>query len=364
MQSYMDRTFREIVRCIDVKEYFDLCRCSRNKEFNTVLQKHMTELPLKRITRLMNKSGTSFLQRMFVMKEEDIKQSSFLVYERYGIKIHEDQMQIYIGIFFRKIEICDHVVPYIRSLRCYRNKQFKTAFQSYVYKMSPTRITELVKNASSSFVQILHVMVEEGKHINPPVYTRYGIKIPYNVIHVFMERVLDDLSKSDDVEEYLKCNINITTKIFQNEFQAFIRQLDRSKIEYLIKNSSDDFIDHLCVIPIDKTKDNFNCEYERYGVIISEDCIQLYVARWFNGLTKSGDIEFHLRYNRNKQTQLFKRSLRTYMEQLPEDEIERLIHTTSSEFLHKWFVTTSEDINENSIKEYEQYGTILQGKNL
>ncbi|CAC5399270.1 unnamed protein product [Mytilus coruscus] len=365
IQSYKIRIFKEIVTCIDVQKYFDLCRCSRNKEFNTVLQRYMIELSSNQIAKHMNIAGTSFLQRMFVMKEEDIKQSSFLVYERYGIKINEDLMHIYIGILFKEIEICDHVVPYIRFLRCYRNQQFKTAFQSYVNKMPTAGIIELVKNASSSFIQILHVMMEEeGKQINPPVYTQYGIKIPYNVIHVYMERVLDDLSKSNDVEKYLKCNINITTKIFQKELQAFIRQLDRSKIEYLIKTSSEDFINRLCVIQIDKTKDNFCCEYERYGVIIPEDCIQLYVARWFDGLTKSSNTEYDVRCNRNKQTQLFKRSLRTYMEQLPEDEIGRLIQTASRDFLHKWFVTTSEDINENSIKEYEQYGIIIQGKNL
>ncbi|CAG2221897.1 unnamed protein product [Mytilus edulis] len=52
------------------------------------------------------------------------------------------------------------------------------------------------------------------------------------------------------------------------------------------------------------------------------------------------------------------------MKQLSEDEIEKLIHTTCSDFLHQLFVTSSEDINENSIKEYEQYGIILQGNNL
>lgn len=361
IQSYSERNFKEIIRCMDVKEYFDLCRCSRNKEFNTVLQKFMNELSFNQMTKLMKIARTSFLQRMFVVKEEDIKQSSFLVYERYGIKIHKDQMHIYIEILFDEIKHCDNVVPYIRSLRCYRNKQFKTAFQSFVYKMSITSITEFIKNASSSCVQIMNVMVDDkGKQTNQC----YGINISYSVMHVYMKRVLDDLSQSDDVKQYLKRNINIKSKIFQNKFQVFIRQLDRTKIEYLIKSSSEDFIDHLCVIPSDKTKVNSFCEYERYGITISEDCIQLYVARCFDRLTKSYDTEFYVRYSRNKQTQLFKSSLRTYMEQLQEDEIGKLIQTASSDFLHKWFVTSSEDINENSIKEYEQYGIILQGRNL
>ncbi|CAG2221900.1 unnamed protein product [Mytilus edulis] len=225
------------------------------------------------------------------------------------------------------------------------------------------QIIHLIKIASQDFINKLCVMsINDTGDMFYPEYERYGVMISGDIIQVYIERVFDGLACSENVDEYLQRNRNITNTIFHTRLLDYMLQLDEQKIQYLIKTASQDFIERLCVMSIDDIKDDSVVEYERYGVIIPQDSLWLYIVRWLDRMRRLDDTEEYVERNRNRKTKLFTTSLCTFMEQLQEDVIEELIQTGSSDFLHKWFVT--EGVKDNSRKGYEQYGIILKDKNL
>lgn len=367
IKDLVERIFGDMTKSDDVMDYISECRCCRNENFRTVLRTYMLKVSRDKIQELINRASSSFVQLMFVMKEEDLKQRAFSrnsFHKLYGIIIPKDIIHMYMERVVNDISSHTNVLTYISKLRCSSNEVFNNALQRFMNDFLSIRIKDHLKTASISFIQVMCVLTEENiKNNSPHIYKRYGFNIKCDARKEYIERVFDDMTMSDDVDKHIKGNRNRTNTIFQYGLLGLLGQLDRSKIKILIENVSIDFLNRLCVLTVDEIKDCGD-DWERYGVVIPEEYIQLYIARWFNGMIKLKNCENHVAQNRNKQREKFKISLRRYLEQLQEDRIEKLIQTASSDFLNKWFVTKNEDIQIDTIKEYEQYGILLKGKNL
>lgn len=373
---YIKRVFNDMKHSQDIGRDIRNNRNRNNETFQKELQTFINKLNNDEITQLIKKASSDFVRGMFVVDKNDIhavcdtEYSNFecpeyFKYPYVGIILDPDHFLEYIERIFVDLTNSDDVQNYILQCRNSRNDAFRSALLTLMTKCSTAQIKELIRKASYSVVQDMFVIAKEDvKKMSPRVYMRYGIEIPSDVIQVYIERVFDDITKSDNVNECIEGNRNRRNTIFNTKLLGYMSQLGGQQIKHLIETASRDFIFRLCVLTVDLIKESYDFEYERYGVVIPEDCTHLYIARVFDGLKTSYHTENYLKHNRNVQTKAFKTLLRSYIELLLENEIKHLIQTASSDFLDKWFVTRSEDIHIDSIIEYEQYGIILQGKNL
>ncbi|CAC5399267.1 unnamed protein product [Mytilus coruscus] len=365
LQKYIERMFFDMTTSDDVEFHMHQCRCCSNEAFRTALLTYISKLSSTEITNLIQIASTSFVQLMFVMKKDEIHFDSLSVFERYGIEINRELKHLYSQRVFKEMIQSTDVPNYISSWRCCRNKDFNTAMQSFMVKLSFDIVIEHIKNASNSFVQNMFVFEENDIKLKcRHVYTNYGIVLSADVVQLYINRVFNDITMSDDVNEHLNGNRNKGNRVFQCKLLHYMTHLDGQKIQHLIEHASQNFIYKLCVMSMDEIHKISNSEWERYGVIIPDECIQLYVCRWFDDMTKCQSVHRYFEGNRNRQTKKFKTALLTYMAEISEERIEKLIQTGSGDFLHNLFVTTKKDIKNDSNIDIEQYGIVLPDKYL
>ncbi|XP_071139528.1 uncharacterized protein [Mytilus edulis] len=361
LQLYTKRVFDDMKKPNDGMECLWLNRNRKNKTFQDSLCIITENLQDDEISNLIKTSSSGFVCSMFVMDVNNITMDC-----PYGIILDHAHLQAeLIKRMFDDMTKSNEVSLYTRYCECFRNKKFCTEIQSYMTNISLTRIKELIKSCSTSFVDLMFIMEKEDIKLNTPYeYMRYGVVIPTDIRRDYIGRVFEDTSRSNNVYAHINHNRNQTNTIFRTELLHFIERLDRSKIQHLIEHASQDFIDRLCVMTMEDTDVSSNLEDECYGVVIPTDCMQLYMTRWFDGLTKSCHIEGYFEHNRNRHTEIFQTSLLTFMAELQDDKIESLIQTASNDFLRKMFVTTKKDIKHESDKEYEHYGIELEDQYL
>ncbi|VDI03767.1 Hypothetical predicted protein [Mytilus galloprovincialis] len=353
---YIKRLFDDMTHSQEIGSYLSNNRNKNNEKFQKELQTFINKLSHDEITQLIKKASSDFVRGMFVMNKNDIHSvcdkeycdfecPEHHKYPYVGIILAPDHFPEYIERIFVDMTNSDDVRNYTLQCRNSRNDAFRSALLTLLTNFSSAQLKQQIQKASFSFVQVMFVItVEDINKMSPHVYMRYGIVIPGDVIQVYIERVFDDMTKSGDVEEYIKRIRNRNNKIFQTKLLEHMQQLDRLQIKHLIKNASQDFIDRLCVTTIDDIKDNCDREYERYGVFIPEDCIQLYKTRLIDGLKQSDDTENYLKHNRNRHTEIIKTLLRTHTE-LPPDPARNRKTDSEMELDLFPFVGTTEDFN-------------------
>ncbi|CAG2221899.1 unnamed protein product [Mytilus edulis] len=194
IQEYIERILGDMTKSDNVVGYMEHCRCCRNEEFRSELHSYLSKLSSITVTDLILNASESFVKNMFVMKVEDIHQSSDSIYERYGIEISTEHIQVFSERFLNVMTCYHYGSEYIRSWRCSKNNDFNLAIQKYMGQLSPKRIRELIENASQSFIQTMFVItVEDISQISFHVYRRYGIEIPGDIIQDYIERMFNDL---------------------------------------------------------------------------------------------------------------------------------------------------------------------------
>ncbi|CAG2217843.1 unnamed protein product [Mytilus edulis] len=300
--------------------------------------------------KVLEDTTSLFVRGMFVMDVNDLTTDNPC-----GIILDHEHLKEFFERIFRDMTKSDDIRDYISKCRCCRNERFRTELRTYMLKLSRDTIQELINSASSCFVQLMFIMkekdIKESVYSSKSFHQSYGIVIPKDDISMYLERVCNEMKSCSDVVSYiseLRCSRNVDFNNALNRFmndRPFIRieELKKlhgsawgEKIKHLIEFASQDFIDRLCVLTVEEIKDNSKLEFEQYGVVIPEDYRRLYIARVFDALKKSDTTENYLKHNRNNQTKTFQTSLRSFIEQLQEDEIRNLIQTASSNFLNKW----------------------------
>ncbi|CAG2198303.1 unnamed protein product [Mytilus edulis] len=136
-------------------------------------------------------------------------------------------------------------------------------------------------------------------------YHCFGIVIPDDLLQQYIQRWLDDLTKTDWIE----------TTIDEKE----------------------------------DIKDNAENRYECFGIVIPDNLLQHYIKRWLKCLTKTSGLEKCIDDNRPLKNVAFRAALNDYLrQQLNTETIASLISDAEEEFLNKMFVMTDEDINEET----------------
>lgn len=417
LPRYIERVFDDMTKSDDIYEYMGNNRNVSNENFLPNLSTFMKQFDKNKKETLIQNASIAFLRDVFVMNELDVNTFPAIPKKAYswkwwcGIVLDHDLVQMYIQRIFYGMTESKYVTEYINCCRCCANEAFHAALLTFMTNLKPSSIRDIIRNASASFVQSMLVISKEDiNDKSSSIHERYGIEIPDDLIPLYIEKVFDGIESCFLVDMYMRQNRNRNNVLFHVILSAYMSHLDGSKIKQIIENSSQDCIDSLCMTN-DDSKENsqlkFDCgesiilrpytktyenkqrfshpqfakvkedtkvarfdrvhvmetiwDKEPYGIVIPADYIPLYIRRWFDGLKKSKNIENYISRNRNKETKQFQTSLLNMMTYLNEDDIRKLIQTTTNDFLHKVLVTTEDHIvsDKCSSKMYHRYGIVI-----
>lgn len=303
-----------------VTNYIKRSRCCTNEELHDGLLTYMTNLQPTSIRDLIKNASTSFVQSIFVITKDYIKQTSPRVHKRYGIEIPSDLIPLYIEKVCDGIESCILVDMYIRQNRNRDNILFHNKLRAYMSKLDGSKLKEFIENASQDCIDALCITDNNSKEKSKLENERF---------------------------KFIRSRQYYKTYTYETSFQ-------RPKTKYF-ECQEDSHITNHKLVAVTETL----WEIERYGVYIPTGYMPLYIRRWFDRMKKSKDIENYFNRNRNTGTIQFQTALQNLMVHLEDEEIKTLIETTTNDFLHKLFVTTEHDIKLESKKMYRRYGIVI-----
>ncbi|CAG2198731.1 unnamed protein product [Mytilus edulis] len=186
-------------------------------------------------------------------------------------------------------------------------------------------------------------------------YECIGIIIPDGLLETYIMRWFNGLAQTDSVEEYMNMNRPLNNEICRTQLLTYIRQLDVTKIGTLIQTGSRDFINTMFVMTKEDIKDNAEYRYECFGIVLSDDLLQQYIEKCFDGLTKTDSVKESIDANRCFVNRTFRISLQNYIKQLTLGKIRNLIQTGSRDFVNTMFVITENDIKADSENRQEYF---------
>ncbi|CAG2189846.1 unnamed protein product [Mytilus edulis] len=197
-------------------------------------------------------------------------------------------------------------------------------------------ITSIIENSSIDFIYELCVLTAKAIQDHSDGEPEHYIVIPDDCTAIYIKRIFDHVAKSDCVEECLQGNRNNRNETFYSKLFIHMNELNRDEVERLIHQASSDFVNRIFVIS-EKDINHESCwEYERYGIVVPEDLLQIYIERVFSDMTQS----VHEPVNRNSGNKTFRDTLYSYINSFSEDELTSLIQKASSKFIGRLFLST------------------------
>ncbi|CAC5380298.1 unnamed protein product [Mytilus coruscus] len=360
LQQYIVILFDGLTKVDSVKKYTEANRCLMNANFQNTMQTYIKQLNRAEIENLIQTGSRYFLNTMFVMMEDDIKDNTDNRYECLGIILPDDMLQQYIGRWFDCITKTELVAEYIRENRLLMNVTGRATIQNYIRHITEGTIETLIQSGNKAFFNTMFVTTEY--FIKDTAVNRYayvGIVIPDNLLQQYIERWFNNLTKTDTVREYINCNRCVNANTFRIALQTYIKQLTRRKIGNLQRTASQDFVNTMFVMTEDDIKDNAEHQWECLGIVLPDDLLQQYIERLFDGLTKANLVKKSIDANRCFMNGTFRIALQTYIKQLTHGKIRNLIQTGSRDFVNTMFVMTEDDIKENTVNRLECFGIVV-----
>ncbi|CAG2197195.1 unnamed protein product [Mytilus edulis] len=350
LQQYIERWFQRLTETIDLQKYIDRNRPMKNSTFRNAMCNYMRELNTEKITFLIWNAGGDFINTMFVMAEEDIKENAENRYECFGIVIPDDLLQQYIERWFERLTKTSGLEKYIDRNRPIKNETFRIALSDYLRKFNTEKIASLIWNAEGEFINTMLVMSEDVFRDNTGVlYECFGIVIPADLLQQYIERWFEHLTNTSELETFIDKNRSIRNVKFRTAVNVNMRQLNTDKIASLIWNAGRDFINTMFVMAEEDLNDNAENQYECFGIVIHNDLLQQYIERWFQRLTKTSRLEIFIDKNRPSKNVTFQNDIKANAENryecfgivIPDD----LLH----QYIERWFeqLTKTRDIQKN-----------------
>ncbi|VDH91506.1 Hypothetical predicted protein [Mytilus galloprovincialis] len=216
-------------------------------------------------------------------------------------------------------------------------------------------ITHADKNFIGERFAISHTgLSDEGEF-------QYIITIQDTYLPLYVKRVFDDMTKSDDIEKYMKNNRNKLNDTFLLKLSTFMKQIDKNKKESLIKNASIAFLRDVFVmnelnINTSPAKHEELYNWKSCRIILDYDLVQKYIQRIFNGMTESHYVTDYIERCRCCSNEAFHDALLTYMTNLQPSSVRDLIQNASTSFVQRMFVISKEYIDLENPSQYKRYG--------
>ncbi|VDI42562.1 Hypothetical predicted protein [Mytilus galloprovincialis] len=358
--QYIERWFKLLTKTSKLEKLIDENRPFKNITFRTALYNYMKQLNTETIASLILNADVEFLQNMFVMTEDDIRDNTENGYELFGIIIPADLLKPYIDIWLKCLTQTRELQKSIDKNRPQKNALFRSAFQTYMEQTNAEKIATLIQTGSTDFLNAMFVMeADKNKYSSETRYACVGIVIPEDLLQQYIEKWVEGLTITSELEKFIDTNRPLKIAKFRTALCTYLRQLNPEKIVSLILECEGDYLNKMFVMTDDDIKENAEDRYECFGIVIPDDMLQQYIERWFLHLSNRPHTKSFLDGNRLVINVTFCTAFRTFMKQLNTEQIAYFIQTGSTDFLNTMFVMTENDIKDDGGNRYEWFGIVI-----
>ncbi|CAC5359967.1 unnamed protein product [Mytilus coruscus] len=272
----------------------------------------------------------------------------------YLITIPDEMILKYIKRVFSDIKSSDHVDNYVSNNRNMENGKFKKKFLSYIRQklLQKDETKNPICTATPDFRSRI-LAITSTHSIKSGI--SLAVQIPEIYLHMYIERVFKDMTRSDNVEKCICNNINQTEEAFNDRLAAYMAQISKDEIENLLKEASADFVANIFVVSIENVTRR-GSPIDKFHILIPNEYLKNYIAKVFADLISSDDIERYLQNNRNEPDNYFNEMLIAFMSEITEKEFCTLLRDQkfSSSSIKHLIVVDSRD-SEQSPKSVLQH---------
>ncbi|CAG2206133.1 unnamed protein product [Mytilus edulis] len=362
LQQYIERWFKDLTKTWSVEYVMCDSRLLKNIMFRTSLCNYIRQLDTEKIASLILNADEDFINTMFVMAEQDIKDIAENRHECFGIVIPDNLLQQYMERWFQRLTKTSDLETFINKNRPIKNVTFRIALNEYMRQFNTEKIASLIWNANGDFINTMFVMADKPINVNTENRLEcFGIVIPDDLLQQYIERWVQCLTKTKQLETYIDKSRPLKDITFRIALNKYMKQLNTDKIASLIWNTDGEFINTMFAMAEEDIKNNTDNRYECFGIVISDDLLKQYIDRWFERLTKTNGLEKYIDKNRPMKNVTFRIAFSDYLRKLVIEKIASLIWNADGEFINTMFVMAEEDIKDNAENRVECFGIVIPG---
>lgn len=270
----IERIFKAMTKS---EELFSYILNKRNNININCINAYIQKLNKEQIKVLIDTACIEFINNVCLIEAEDMK-GNINMEMRPHIVIPSDCTTLYTKRVFDNLAESDCVESCLLDNRNKQNRLFRTTLQTYMTNINRHELETLIKHAGTSeFInRMLVISEEEIKSESYWQYERYGIVLPTDYLHMYIERVLDDLKGS----LYLPMNRNTENKSFREEIYRHISSLSKDEIESMIQKGSSKFISRMFMSTNGDFEDIRLRRDECYLIFIPKQNFERYRKHW------------------------------------------------------------------------------------
>ncbi|CAG2198733.1 unnamed protein product [Mytilus edulis] len=308
VQHYVEKLFHRLVNTNRVKEFLNVGRHLMDNTFLTAMCSYVQQLNQCDIVCLIKNGTSDFLNTMFVMTEDDIKNNGANRYECFGIVIPDDMLQLFVQRLFDFFTKSKRVTEFMNNSRLLMNVDFRTAMCSYMRQLNNDSIFSLMQTVDGDFLSRMFVITEEDIECNAgKLYECIGIVIPGDLLQHYVKRWFHHLIKTNQVQKFMNNSRTFINITFRTALRTYMRQLSTLEMDYLIQTVSEIFFENFFEMSKNDSNDSDENPY---------DILPYYIERWFERLTKDKSPKDFMNKSSHLKNDTIRIALHSYIEQL------------------------------------------------
>ncbi|CAG2198728.1 unnamed protein product [Mytilus edulis] len=222
------------------------------------------------IASIIDTAGDDFLNTMFVLTVDDIRENAENNYESFGFIIPEDLLEKYIEKWINSVKTADSVKECMDVNRPLMNAKFCSAVRNYMRQLDKEKIAFIIDTTEDDFLNTMFVMKEEDINDNSRnTFECFGIVITDDLIQKYIKSWLGKVSCANSVKEYMNANRPSMDVSFRSVFRTYLRQLEKEEIGNFILRGDVDFVNKMFVMTEEDIQENAENKYEYFGIVIT-----------------------------------------------------------------------------------------------
>ncbi|CAG2198306.1 unnamed protein product [Mytilus edulis] len=226
LQQYIEKYFDRLTNEYSVVTDIHKNRALKNIKVHTALRTHMKQLTREEIALLIQNSVHIFFNTMFVMTENDIKNSAQSQFACFGIVIPDDLVQQYIQRWFDELTKTHTVEAAISQNRPLVSDKFLSSVRTYLRQLTIENIALIIQTTQADFIDKLFVMTEADNRDNAENrYECFGIVIPDELLQPYIEKWLNYLIKTSFEVSAISENRPLINVKFRRAVRTHMKQL-------------------------------------------------------------------------------------------------------------------------------------------
>ncbi|CAG2198312.1 unnamed protein product [Mytilus edulis] len=191
LQQYCQRLCDNLAKTVWVGMIIIANRPLRNVTFCTTFCNYLKQLTKVQIASLIQTVENDFLNNLFFIAEEDIKENVDNHYKCFCIVIPDDLLQQYCQRLFDNLTKHHHYS--VERNRLLMNITFRATFCTYINQLTKAQIASIIQTAEDDFINEMFVMTEQDINDNAKnQYECFGIVIPSVLLQQYIQRWFDN----------------------------------------------------------------------------------------------------------------------------------------------------------------------------